>query len=124
MSLYLKCCINRNLGLLKYVKISKVTLLKDMSTSYRNETVNRSKKADIFGCLRYNKIKGDEFMGELLHSLNKIWEDTKLFVEIVVLFFGFYMVIQSLNNLELFNYMYVQPIYNFIYTNLIPMFTS
>ena len=63
-------------------------------------------------------------MGELLHSLYKIWEDVKLFVEIVVLFFGFYMVIQSLNNLELFNYMYVQPIYDFIYTNLIPMFTS
>lgn len=54
MSLYLKCCINRNLGLLKYVKIAKATLLKDMSTSYRNETVNRSKKADIFDCLRYN----------------------------------------------------------------------
>lgn len=54
MSLYLKYCTNRNLGLLKYVKRAKVTLSKNMSTSYCNETVNCMKKADIFGCLRYN----------------------------------------------------------------------
>lgn len=63
-------------------------------------------------------------MLELLHSLNKIWEDTKFFLEIVVLLFGIYMVAQTLNHLELFNYMYVKPIHDFIYTNILPMFTS
>ena len=63
-------------------------------------------------------------MGELKFALNQIKKDLYIFGDIIIIAVAIYFTVQSINNIEFFNYMYVKPIVDFIDTQIIPLFAS
>ena len=70
------------------------------------------------------KKKGDEAMGEIRFAWNKIKNDLYIIGDILIFAVGIYFIVQSVNNIEFFNYMYLRPIINFINEHIIPFFAA
>ena len=63
-------------------------------------------------------------MGEIKFALKQIKNDLYIIGDILKFAVGIYFIIQSVNNIEFFNYMYLRPIINFINEHIVPMFAA
>lgn len=63
-------------------------------------------------------------MGEIKFAIKQIKKDLWVIGDILIFTVGIYFIVQSVNNIEFFNYMYLRPIINFINEHIIPFFAA
>lgn len=63
-------------------------------------------------------------MGEIKFAIKQIKKDLWFIGDILIFALGIYFIVQSVNNIEFFNYMYLRPIINFINEHIIPFFAA
>lgn len=63
-------------------------------------------------------------MGEIKFALKQIKKDLWFIGDIMLFAVGIYLIVQSVNNIEFFYYMYIKPIVDFIDLYILPLFTA
>lgn len=63
-------------------------------------------------------------MGEINFALKQIKKDLCFIGDILLFATGIYFIVQSVNNLGFFYYMYIKPIVDFIDLYILPSFTA